>query len=346
MKALYFSILITLLSACNNSPKHTNGTNPQSDSIAIHTEQSIEEEESETSTSDNACVSEDKRIAIQSGVHPESGTAPDYWAKWTIIDEKGTKHELTFDYSPYIDNIHSLQKADGSTYYIASCYGRASSSDGYEWLQAYKIVGDTIQEVNVMDGGQKIEENEFDINYYIPDWYHTTNGAGYEWIFEYDPATRNLYVPMTEERTITDRYQVWHFNGERFVRLGESPHKDMHESLATYNRLICHFTTKDYIVRVDSLDSHELRYASWKKPKTMADEPDIIIHGGARQEHPAADDELGRCDDYRFTNGSYEYLVNYCETKRLDNGYGEHHDHLLVKKNGKVIVKQEKESIE
>jgi hypothetical protein len=35
--------------------------------------------------------------------------------------------------------------------------------------------------------------------------------------------------------------------------------------------------------------------------------------------------------------------VNYCETKRLDNGYGEHHDFLLVKRNGKVILKQEQE---
>ncbi len=30
------------------------------------------------------------------------------------------------------------------------------------------------------------------------------------------------------------------------------------------------FATEDYIVRVDSLDSREFRYASGTKPKTMA----------------------------------------------------------------------------
>ena len=103
---------------------------------------------------------------------------------------------------------------------------------------------------------------------------------------------------------------------------------------------MCYFTTKDYIVRVDSLNSHTLRYASWKKPKTMADKPDVVITGGKRRQHPAAPDELERCDDYRFTHGDYEYIANYCET---DTAKSIHQDYLLIRRNGKVVVKQEKE---
>lgn len=108
-----------------------------------------------------------------------------------------------------------------------------------------------------------------------------------------------------------------------------------------YNHLICYFVTKDYIVCIDSLDSRELRYVLWTKPKTKADTPDIVLTGGQRRKYTAAPDELKRCDDFRFANGSYEYVVNFCETKLSDEGYGEHHDYLLVTKDGKILVKQE-----
>lgn len=239
-------------------------------------------------------------------------------------------------------NIHTITKADGTVYYIVNCFDKASSVDGYGWLQAYKIVGDTIQEVNVADGGSNINNNEFSVNYDIPSLYFATNGAGYDWILEYDIHTKNLYVPITtEDKIIIDRYNIWHFDGNRFVCQGEGPHKNLHESLADYNTLIRYATTRDYILRIDALDGGKLRYASWKRPKTMADTPDIIIKGGKRHHHEMAPDELCPCDDYRFYNGSFEYMVNYCEVRKLDNGWGEHHDFLLVRRNGKVIAKQE-----
>ena len=44
--------------------------------------------------------------------------------------------------------------------------------------------------------------------------------------------------------------------------------------------------------------------------------------------------------DYRFTKDGYEYIVDYCETKLISHGFGEHHDFLLVKKGDKIILKQ------
>lgn len=299
-------------------------------------------ENEEISGEGHVCVSEDKRVTIESGVYPDGGTSPDYWSKWTIVNSKGVKHELKFENASYMKNVHALQKSDGTTYYIVYCSGRASSTDGYGWLEAYRIVGDSIKEVNVVDGGNRIDNNDFYVNYSIPDWYHTTNGAGYDWLFDYDSQSGKLYVPIAENQEIIDRYRVWKFNGERFIFTGEYPHKNLHESLEEYNRLICYFTTKDYVVRVDSLDSQELRYASWMKPQTMADAPDIVLRGGKRQQHPVDADKLRQCDDYRFTNRNYEYIVNHCETKSLGEGYGEHHDYLLVRTRDTILLKQEK----
>lgn len=290
----------------------------------------------------HVCISEDGRISIESGMVPDGGTAPDYWARWRIKDDKGKTHVMMYPETSYQNKVHAINKTDGTVFYIVNCYGKASSVDGYEWIQAYKIVGDTIQQVNVMDGSDDVGNHRFLVNYYIPSWYESTKGTGYDWVLDYDVHTRNLHVPITnDKRKIIDRYQVWHFDGNRFVYQGEKPHRNLHQSLADYSCLLCYATTKDYILRVDSTASMGLRYAAWKRPKTMADKPDIIITGGTKRHYDAAPDELRACDDYCFSNGSFEYVVNYCEVKMLENGLGEHHDFLLVRKNGNVVKKQE-----
>ena len=341
MKTSYISILALIFASCSSGVKITEST-------VKHTAESdinIEEETSEFLETENGrvYVSEDRRLKIESGIRPESGTAPDYFTKWTIVDDAGKKHKKTCDYSPSMSRLRSIKRSDGSTYYLVNCFAKASSIDGYEWLEAYVISGDSIERVNVSDAGSQIDDAAFEVNYCIPQWYYATDGIGYDWIFDYDSSTGNLYEPIVEDDFITDRYIVWHFDGERFVNTGEHPHKNLHESLSEYNRLERYFTTKDYIVRVDLLDDRQLRYASWTKPHTMADCPDLILTGGERQRHKAAPDELKPCDDYRFTSGSYEYIVNYCEVKYSDGAIGEHADYLLVKKNGEVVLKQRKE---
>lgn len=345
MKAFYLPLLMIAFSACRNNTQQAIVPEQQRDTVKtdIDIDSLIAAEEQKKFKNGQVFVSEDGRVTIESDICPLSGTAPDYWVKWTIINDKGEKHELRYDNTYCNSTVHALHKRDGSTYYIVNCSAKASSTDGYEWLEAYRIVGDSIQEVNVKDGGKKIDNSDFHANYCIPDLYFATNGAGYDWIFEYDAKDKSLYVPVVHGHEFIDRYRVWRFNGNHFVYMGEQPHKNLHKSLGKYNRLISYFTTKDYIVRVDSLDSHELRYASWMKPKTISDEPDIILKGGKRREYHVGPDEYGKCDDYYFTNGGYEYIVNYCETTHKDDGYGEHHDYLLVKGGDMVIVKQEKE---
>lgn len=322
---------------------------PSCEKIATETHDTAEDEECESDDEAHVCKSEDGRITIRSGIEPFGGTSPDYWSEWTIKDEKGESHTFFSGYSSYQDRVHRIAKADGDEYYIVNCSGKASSSDGYEWLQAFKIVGDTVQEVNVMDGSEIGEDrdmesaNTFEVNYVIPDWYFATYGAGYDWILEYDEHSQDLYVPITTDYCeIIDRYQVWHFDGTRFVHKADNyPNKHLHESLGQYEKLLLYCTTNDYIVRVDCLSGSQLRYASWKKPKTTADETDVVIYGGVEY-YPEEDKNGYRpCRDFRFKNSGYEYIVNYCEIKEEDDGSALHYDYLLVRRNGKVLTKQE-----
>jgi hypothetical protein len=337
-KSYYCIIGISLiLTACGNK---NSDTEPHDDTAYTTYTEDSDKINPNTYEGGHICVSEDGHFTIESGIVPGSGTSPDYWSKWIIIDSLGKKHSILHQMSFYQDKVHAITKSDGTTYYIVNCFEKSGSTDGYEWLQAYKVVGDTIKEVNVTDGCGEINHKDFYINYCIPSWSLITRCDEFDRILDYDAKAKMLYVPIIENREILDRYRVWHFNGEHFVYIGEQPHKGLHKSLHKYNRLICSLTTKDYIVRVDSLNSHELRCAIWKRPKRMGDKPDILLKGGKRKHYVVASGELCPCDDYRFYNGSLEYVVNYCEVRHLDNGLGEHHDFLLVRQKENVLVKQ------
>lgn len=164
-------------------------------------------------------------------------------------------------------------------------------------------------------------------------------------MFEYEAKTGRLFIPLTDKNDyyrLNDRYQVWQFDGNRFVDKGSQPHKDFHSSLSEYVSLLQYFETKDYIIRVDSLADKSLRFATWKKPKTMTDQPDKVIDKGCRNEYKPINERVKCGDGYRFTRNDYEYLVSYSETKFDENGLGENHDYLVIKKSGKVVMKQEK----
>lgn len=336
MKVGSLLIIAALFAACSHQSVN-NKADDRQDSVTVSQDNSNENDDG------HVCMSEDGCITIESGMHPNGGTSPDYWTVWTIKDNEDKKHKIKSPTSSYQDKIHCLSKNDGTTYYIVNCYDKASSSDGYEWLEAYKIVGDTVERVNVVDGSSPYREDDrFSVNYDIPSWYFATNGAGYDWILEYDIDSKELYVPITTENNdITDRYKVWRFEGERFVYQGERPNRHLHSILSQYDRLLQYITTKDYTVRVDMLANGELRYSSWNKTGTTNDYPDIVLTGGKKVHYEVALDQLPLCDEYRFKNGNCQYIVNHCEVGRDENGNGVHHDYLMVTSKGKVLFKQE-----
>lgn len=300
--------------------------------------------EDDTYRGGKVSVSEDGVLSIESGVYADCGTSPEYWTIFRFIGRKGRTCRIVMDGSPFMQNVHAIHKDDGSTYYTVVCSGKESSFGGYNWLQAYRIVRNRIVRVSVTDGGKDYGQDRFSVTYSIPDWYFATWGAGYDWMFDYDAEKQNLYVPLSDGdyySILTDRYRLWHFDGEKFVDRGERPHRDLHQSLAEYDCLIKYFTTKDYIVRVDSLKSKTLRYASWKRPKTMADAPDIVLAGGTRRQLPHASYEY---DEFSFVNGGYEYIANYNEiTPGKDGSGADSRICLLVRYGDRIIFRQEKE---
>lgn len=290
----------------------------------------------------HTCTSEDGNMKFYSWNTGMGGTCPDYAVVCQFRNKDGKA--ITEDFSvkesmpAWVSRVHSIKKNDDSTYYITVRSHRASSNDGYMWMDGFVIDQDSVRNVSVLDGGDDLDECGLDINYRISDWYYTTNGDGWGWLFEYDTQTKNLYVPIVvyiEESIpiISDRYRVYHFNGMEFVDMGESPHKGLYKPLCNYKRLARYFRTKNYIVRIDMMDNGNYRYASWKATSNMSSKPELIVTNGIYD----ADKEI-----YKFTNEGVEYIADYSEDKPLPEGGFEHHEFLIVKRNGKVILKEEK----
>lgn len=333
-RTTFLILLLALQASCSHHPKQGEAGEHSEYETSQETTQSEEDLYVHPAMFEGGdiFVSEDGRVTIESGICPGSGTATTYWAIWTYTDEKNEKHEFRIPDSPGICQVHSIQRKDGSTYYLVKCFAKASGADGYHWVEAYTLQGGALQQVNVIDFKVAEDPHTFGVNYCIPDWYFTTYGAGYDWIYEYDPATRKMYVPIACNQRITDRYHVWQFDGNKFIPLGEHPHKGLHPSLCSYDKLVQYATTLDYIVRVDRVAGDRLRYASWRKPKTLSDKPDLIIY--------KPDDSY---DDGNliFRNGPYEYDACYTENYPSQNGRNRYKDFLVVRKNGKIILKQE-----
>lgn len=136
----------------------------------------------------------------------------------------------------------------------------------YMWLDGFMIDNDTLKNVAVFDGGDDLDECGLEINYVISDWYYTTNGEGWDWLFEYDAKARDLYIPIVTyvDETIpviSYRYRLYHFNGEEFVEKGDVPHKNLHQSLSDYVRFVCYFRAKDYIATEDEIHRERERFA-------------------------------------------------------------------------------------
>ncbi|MCC8176505.1 MAG: hypothetical protein LIO91_08760 [Bacteroidales bacterium] len=248
-------------------------------STGHHANDYWEEDETSVSERSDVFVSEDGRFIVESGEWPNGGTASDFWTKVRFVNANGDTCNVTLDSESYHKDPHAITKDDGTTYYLVRAFSKASSVDGYEWMEAYRIVGDTISEVNPVDGVSAPDScGTFWVNYDIAECYYASYGKGYDWMYRYDPRTKTLYVPLVDDalRT-TDRYQVYRHNGDRFVDLGERPHWGLDSTVSHYVRLIRYFNVAGHIGRIDSLADGQWRMAIWKYPKSMSNTPDFVI---------------------------------------------------------------------
>lgn len=123
MKIIYLSVIMSLLAACGNGANRAEAEDVLIDSTGISAEDYSEDEE-EMFEGGKVYVSEDGRVTIESGVCPNGGTSPDYWAKWTIVNDKGVKHELRFSETSYVGGVHSLKRMTGQPTTSLTARGR------------------------------------------------------------------------------------------------------------------------------------------------------------------------------------------------------------------------------
>jgi len=76
------------------------------------------------------------------------------------------------------------------------------------------------------------------------------------------------------------------------------------ESDSELNDNIIYCENKDFIIKVDNLTNDDLRYSSWNKPKTINDEPDLVLYDGIVEQQGT-----GGGYHYSFKNDYWKYIV-------------------------------------
>lgn len=136
------------------------------------------------------------------------------------------------------------------------------------------------------------------------DWISSDPNAGF---FAFNKSDNTLYVPLINEDLFgSDRYIVYQFDGQHFVRKGTDAGYWLHSSLHSFDFLYAIGRTKDYLIRLDRMEDGSLRYAAWSSKKTMKDKPSIILYN----------DDYYEEEGISFYNGDYKYVFDY-ENKEL-----------------------------
>lgn len=252
------------------------------------------------------------------------GTCPDI-ARYTLLKaDDGTVHLLKGGHgSPQLIDIYQLKTTRGDKVYLLHEYFREWSSYGAAWGWGCSIKGPTLDTLALFPHGDTAVGTE----YSIPGWYFAANdGEGWGWLFELHGD--DLYVPVVIDDGITDRYDLYHWNGTTFDSVGNVGNRRLHQSLQQYYELCTYFVTKGFRVRIDRMADDSYRYASWPRSKETSVRPDLVIEGGRYDEQK---------DCYTFENEGYTYYVGSFMVND-ENRRG-----LVVSKDGKVLLKQEKE---
>lgn len=197
-------------------------------------------------------------------------------------------------------SLHSLQKADSSTYYISVMEENDFGGETGLWMNAFVIEGDTINEVSAYDGGNDLDDCGMDVNYEYYDWKERSQETAWEVPFNYFPDTKELYIPQAIDNMLTDRYYVYQFNGNEFVETGLQPRKGLNSDLHEYRRLMKSGKVRFHKFRIDELEDGRIRYASWDSHSEISEKPDIVLDNGEYDEEK---------NIFTFHNGNYCYII-------------------------------------
>jgi len=257
-------------------------------------------------------ASDDNKLRLFYWDTGEGGTMID-WGNLCLFESEGKifmydcgiyeiENTEADEFSPgcAVERLHTIKADNGEQYYLAQIYIRESSNLGYQEIFPVKISDGKLVPVEIFDRDSD-NYNNCTREYTIADWYYKANvGEGWDWLYRFDKDNQTLYVPEVVDMELTDRYNLYRFNGKRFEYIGDDGGFWLHPSIREFKRLKLLFCTKDYRIRIDVMDNDTYRYTSWKKSASMSERPDLIIHNGIYNESDKK---------FHFENNGYTYCI-------------------------------------
>lgn len=207
--------------------------------------------------------------------------------------------------------------------YIIEAYNKASSIEGSSEACLVKYVDGKLTKIPFEQKHGEIC-NSVCSDYYIPDWYFTTDGLGWDWVLSFDKKTNTLYIPEEDEiMVMSDRYDLYQYKNGKMRYVRNDAGYWLHPSLHDFHYLAGIYQTENKLIRIDRLIDYSYRYSAWSKSKPMSSEPELVLHGG----------KTGIVENaIVFCNGDYTYIVP--EYRR---GQGDDFGKVIVKYKDKVI---------
>lgn len=291
--------------------------------------------------------SDDGKLTLYTYDTGLGGTSPDYstYIQYESGDSTVTDYLYPLTESDYIcaSDIHKdgVDICDGSfstiiaqiplseteTGYIIAAYNKASSVEGSSEACLVKYVDGKLTKIPFEKKHGEIC-NSVSSEYYIPDWYFTTDGLGWDWVLNFDKETNTLYIPEDEGiMVMSDRYDLYQFKNGKMRYIRNDAGYWLHPSLREFHYLAGIYQTESKIIRIDALIDHTYRYAAWSKSKPMSSKPELVMTGGKGGIVKNA---------IVFKNGDYNYIVP--EYRR---GQGDDFGKVIIKYKNKVIQESE-----
>lgn len=220
--------------------------------------------------------------------------------------------------------VAQIPLSDSETGYLIDAYNKASSVEGGHEVCLVKFVDGKLKKLPFVSKGGAIS-NSVGCYYYIPDWYFSTDGLGWDWVMSFDKETVTLYVPEEGEMVMTDHYDLYRYKDGKMRHDGYGAGYWLHPSLHDFNYLAGIYQTDTNLIRIDALSVGEgYRYASWQKSEPMSMKPDLVLYGG----------KVGIVENaIVFTNGNYTYIV-----PAYRRGQGNDFGKVIIKYKDKVIA--------
>ena len=215
---------------------------------------------------------------------------------WRALNETDENEEGEIDYGCWTNSIYTFKRNDGQTIYVTESYFRCSSAIGYSSLDAFRISNGELKPIEDAFNGS----SSIGTDYNIPSWYFLTDGKGWDWTFSFDKNTQTFYVPIAVDSEMVDQYDLYTFNGDKFVHAGQDGGYWLHPSLRKFEQLMKLAQVGKYLIRIDQTAPGHMRYASWSDTEDMTKKPDIIIENGKYDT---------KKDEFRFINGDYSYSI-------------------------------------